>query len=104
MSGVNCTAPLWRWTAANGVSWFFISITGDAAEEIAATSLMRRLELGGAKGFGSVKVRASIGDTQWSTSVFPSKDTGGYILPVKAPVRKAEGLGEGDAVELTLEL
>jgi len=96
-------APLWRWTGANGVSWYFISVTGEAGDALAADALMRRLEYGRAKGFGSVKVRAAIGDTVWTTSVFPSKETGGYILPVKAPVRKAEALAEGDEVELSLE-
>ncbi len=96
------TAPLWRWTGTNGVSWFFVSITGEAGEELAATALMNRLERGGGRGFGAVKVRVTIGKTSWETSVFPSKETGGYILPVKAAVRNAEGLVEGDVVELTL--
>lgn len=63
---------------------------------------MRRLE-GAAKGFGSLKVTARIGDSTFKTSVFPSKDLG-WLLPVKAAVRKAEGIGEGDEVELVLEV
>ena len=62
---------------------------------------MRKLE-GMSRGWGSLKVVATIGESRWSTSVFPSKDSG-WILPVKAAVRKAEGLGVGDAVEVTLE-
>lgn len=96
------TAPLWRWTGGNGTGWFFISITGDAAETIAASAFMHRLESGRAKGFGSVKVVAAIGGSRWATSVFPVKE-GGYLLPVKASVRKAEDIGEGDPVEVTLE-
>ena len=101
---ISLANPLWRWVAVNGVSWFFISITGAAAEEIAATSLMHRLELGRARGFGAVKVRVTIGGTTWPTSVFPTKESGGYLMPVKASVRKAEGLSEGDEVALTLEI
>ena len=63
---------------------------------------MRRLE-GAAKGFGSLKVTARIGDSTFKTSVFPSKDLG-WLLPVKAAVRKAEGVGEGDVVAVVLEV
>ena len=54
-------------------------------------------------GFGSLKVRATIGDTPFQTSLFPSKELG-WLLPVKASVRKAEAIAEGDAVSVTLEV
>ena len=68
---------------------------------MSGTAIMRRLE-GNSRGFGSLKVVATIGGTTFKTSVFPSKETG-WLLPVKASVRKAEGLTEGEAVELALE-
>jgi Domain of unknown function (DUF1905) len=96
------TGPLWRWTTpAAPAAWFFVTIDGAAGEALSATALMRRLE-GLSKGFGSLKVTARIGDSVFKTSVFPSKELG-WMLPVKATVRKAEGLGEGDEVEVTLE-
>jgi hypothetical protein len=55
-------------------------------------------------GFGSVRVDVTIGSTSWSTSVFPSKDAGAYVLPVKAPVRRAEGLDDGTTARIRLEL
>ena len=55
------------------------------------------------KGFGSLKVTATIGASTFSTSVFPSKELG-WLLPVKASVRKAEGIAEGDVIEVVLEL
>ncbi len=97
------TGPLWLWTASNGVGWHFITIDGAAGETIAANEAMRRLELGRKRGFRSQKVEAQIGETLWSTSCFPSDD-GAWLLPVKAPVRKAEGLAEGDEVRVTLTL
>ena len=98
---VRHTAPLWRWSGGGNASWFFVTIGGGAAEAIAGTALMRRLErtIGG---FGSLKVRAEIGDTRFATSVFPSKSQG-WMLPVKASVRRAEDLAEGDSVTVTLE-
>lgn len=96
-------APLWRWTGGNGGQWFFLSIEGAAAEAIAGHALMRRLEHGRARGFGSVKVEATIGTSRWRTSVFPSKE-GTWLLPVKAAIRRSEDIGEGDAVSVTLML
>jgi hypothetical protein len=37
-------------------------------------------------GFGSVRVRAQIGDTEQMTSVFPDSKRQVYVLPVKKPV------------------
>jgi len=102
MDNVAQMATLWRWTGGNGGSWHFLIFTGDVAETLSATRLMRRLETGQATGFGSIKVRATIGGTVWQTSVFPHKG-GTWILPVKASVRRAEELAEGDKVDCRLQ-
>jgi hypothetical protein len=81
----------------------FVAVSGEAAEAVAAHELTRRLELGKRRGFGSVKVAVRVGDSRWQTSLFPQK-TGGWFLPVKKPVRLAEGLEYGDMVEVELEL
>ena len=47
-----------------------------------------------------IPVEARIGDTRWKTSLFP-KDSR-YVVPVKAWVRKAEGLDVGDTVTVRL--
>lgn len=96
------TGALWRWTGGNGVSWFFVTIDGPAGEALSATALMRRLE-GMGRGFGSLKVLATIGDNTFATSVFPSREFG-WLLPVKASVRRAEGLVEGQSIELVVEV
>ena len=97
------TGPLWRWTTpAAPAAWHFVTINGAAGDALSATAMMRRLE-GLKNGFGSLKVIATIGDSTFSTSVFPSKELG-WLLPVKASVRKAEGLGEGDMIDVKLEV
>lgn len=97
------TGPLWRWTGATGTgAWHFLTIDGAAGEALSGTALMRRLE-GAARGFGSIKVTARIGGSVFKTSVFPSNELG-WLLPVKASVRKAEGLSEGGEVEVVLEV
>lgn len=99
---LSCTAPLWRWTGGgqNG-SWHFLTINGPAGEQLSAEALERRLE-GLGRGFGSLKVRATIGDSTFTTSVFPSKEHG-WLLPVKASVRRAEDLAAGDAIEVRID-
>jgi hypothetical protein len=97
------TGPLWRWTSSSGTgTWHFLTIDGTAGEALSATALMRRLEKS-IGGFGSLKVTARIGDSVFKTSLFPSKELG-WLLPVKAAVRKAEGIVEGDPVEVVLEV
>jgi hypothetical protein len=95
-------ARLWRWEGG-GAAWHFVTLAGESGEAIAAHEAMRRLESGNGRGFGSVKVTARIGMSRWPTSVFPHKQDG-YLLPVKAAIRRAEGIAEGDEVEVELEL
>ncbi|WP_373474637.1 DUF1905 domain-containing protein [Sphingorhabdus sp.] len=97
------TAQLWLWNSDKApASWHFLTIDGEAAEAIHALAFMRRLESGRRRGWGAMKVRACIGDTSWDTSIFPDKGSGGWLLPVKAAVRKSEGLVAGDEVEVSL--
>jgi len=51
-------------------------------------------------GWGMIPVGVRIGGTDWTTSLF-AKD-GGYVLPVKSAVRKAESLDLGDTVTVRL--
>lgn len=51
-------------------------------------------------GWGMIPVTARLGDTEWTTSLFP-KD-GGYIVPVKDAVRRTEEIEVGDTVTLRL--
>jgi hypothetical protein len=86
---------LWRWRPEEGGTWIFVSLPFDVADEIDETVLNKG-------GFGSVRVEATIGGTTWRTSLFPSKEHRTYVLPVKAAVRRANGLAEGDAAQVTL--
>ena len=51
-------------------------------------------------GWGVIPVTVEIGATSWTTSLFP-KD-GGYLVPLKDRVRKAEDIAQDDVVELVL--
>jgi Domain of unknown function (DUF1905) len=53
-------------------------------------------------GWGMIPTAARIGRTTWTTSLFP-KD-GGYIVPIKDKVRRAEGIEVGDPVTVVLSV
>ena len=53
-------------------------------------------------GWGMVPVSVRMGASEWRTSLWP-KD-GGYIVPLKLAVRRAEGIGVGDTVTVRLTL
>jgi hypothetical protein len=90
-------AEVWLWRS-KGASWHFLTVEGKAAAEV------RYASLGLTRGFGSVSVEVMIGGTRWRTSLFPSKASGGFILPLKAAVRKAEGFAVGDRVAVTITI
>jgi hypothetical protein len=105
MSGdiVSFTAALLVWRTEKYGDMGYVLIEGDAAEAIREHELIRRLEHGRRRGFGSVKVDVAVGDSRWSTSVFPQKQ-GGWFLPVKKAICRAEGLEADDEVAVRLEL
>jgi hypothetical protein len=95
------TATVWLWTAAGKerpMAWHFLTIDGQTSAEI------RYATLGRSGGFGSIPVAVRIGTTRWRTSIFPHRDSGGYILPIKADVRKREGIVAGDEVAVSLAI
>lgn len=94
---ITVTSLLWIWKGEAAGRWYFLTIPEEQSAEIKAQAFA------GPRGFGSVRVKASIDGVTWRTSVFPL-NAGGYILPVKAKVRKDAGIGAGDEVTVTLEL
>ncbi|WP_402464094.1 DUF1905 domain-containing protein [Isoptericola aurantiacus] len=90
------SAPLWQWQARQDDAWWFVTVPPDESD------LMDDLPLP-PRGFGSIRVRVTVGATTWQTSVFPSKEQQCYVLPMKRSVRRAEGLEPGAPVRVTLE-
>jgi hypothetical protein len=49
-----------------------------------------------------LRVEVTIGETRWSTSIFPDRKRGTYVLPVKKSVRIAEQLVAGAPAAVSL--
>jgi hypothetical protein len=99
-ANITFSGPVWLWRApppAKG-AWHFLTIDGQSAAEI------RYASLGRTGGFGSVRVTATIGETRWQTSLFRASKSEGYMLPLKAEVRKREGICERDVITVVLEV
>jgi hypothetical protein len=95
---ITVTSLLWIWKGSDAAGrWYFITVPEEQSAEIKGHAF------GTPRGFGSVKVEARIREVTWRTSVFPL-NSGGYLLPVKAEVRRKAGIGAGDEVTVELEL
>jgi hypothetical protein len=89
---VDFSGELWFWKGP--APWYFVTVPARECVELAATAAMVTY------GWGMIPVTARIGSTGWRTSLFP-KD-GRYLVPVKASVRRAEGIDDGDVVTVGL--
>ena len=89
------TMVLWQ---TEGTAWHFLPVTLECGKEIKERYGKNR------SGFGSLPVEVTIGGTKWKTSIFPDKQSGSYILPIKASVRRAEDIEAGEGVEFSIKV
>ncbi|MEQ1873271.1 MAG: DUF1905 domain-containing protein [Ilumatobacteraceae bacterium] len=90
------SAPLWLY--GGKATWHFLTLPFDVTDQIDEIAHESK------RGFGSVRVKVTIGASTWSTSVFPDNTRKSFILPVKASVRKAESLAVDGECRVLLEL
>lgn len=83
---------IWFWRGP--APWYFVTVPEQQCQDIKGISGSVTY------GWGMIPVTARIGDTRWTTSLFP-KD-GRYVVPIKTAVRKAENLAEGNSVTICL--
>ena len=84
-------SKVWLYPGMKG-QWYFVSVPKKESDAI-------RVEFGKvARGWGSHRVEVKVGKAKWRTSIFPESKTGVYLLPLKAAVRKSEGIFEKDEI------
>ena len=86
------SGEVWSWRGP--APYHFVSVPEDECGVIESTAAMVSY------GWGMIPVAVRIGDTDWTTSLWP-KD-GRYIVPLKDKVRKAERIELGDTVTVRL--
>ena len=88
------TGPIWYWKGP--APHHFVTVPDKQSAEV--KEIARRVTYG----WGMIPVNVRIGHTEFYTALF-EKD-GRYIVPIKAVVRKAEKLEEGDTVTAMLSV
>lgn len=89
---VEFSGAIWFWRGP--APFYFITVPAEQYRQLRDVSGLVTY------GWGMIPVTARIGKTEWKTSLFP-KD-GSYIVPIKAVVRQAERLDEGDEATVRL--
>ena len=84
-------AKLWKYPGMGG--WHFVYVPDKESRALKALPKAKK------RGFNSIRIKARIKKTSWSTSLFPSKE-GPYLLAIKADVRKKEGVEDGDTARI----
>lgn len=91
---IEFTETIWVWRGP--APWYFVTVPAEPSRELNALSAFVTY------GWGMIPVRVQIGKTRWKTSLWPKDER--YIVPLKASVRKAEHLEEGEQVSVLLEV
>jgi len=86
------SGEVWFWRGPS--PFHFVTVPPEESAELQA--MAAQVTYGG----GMVPVEARIGSTAWTTSLFPKN--GGYVVPLKDLVRRAEGIDVGDTVTVRL--
>ncbi len=85
---------IWEWRGP--APFHFVSVPDEECAELLAVSPAVSY------GWGMIPATVQIGATVWATALWP-KD-GGYVVPLKDKVRRAESLALGDVVTLVLTI
>lgn len=91
---VRFDGDVFRWEARSDSDWYFVALPPELSADIRETQTYRR-------GFGGVRVEATIGGSSWRTSIFPQAGSV-YVLPLKRAVRDAEGIDPGASIVVDL--
>ena len=76
--------------------WVFASIPTDISQSI------REMDRFPRKGFGSIRVEVTVGNSTWRTSNFPDSKLSQYVLPIKKDIRKKEQIAVGEIVTIQI--
>ena len=104
MERIAVKADLRMFESATENSRSYYVVIADGPAEAIRSAAMTGQWATGKRRFGVAKVMATVGKTVWATAVYPEKDSGGWFLPIKIGVCRAEGLQTGELVDVTIEL
>jgi hypothetical protein len=87
-----CRGEVWKYNGPAG--WYFVTLPATITKTFKKTIAS----------WGRVDVHASIGTSAWSTSIWFDGKQQAFLLPIKASIRKKEGIEHGSIIKVTLSL
>jgi hypothetical protein len=54
--------------------------------------------------FVTLPARVELGASTWTTSLFADTKSSSYLIPIKAEMRRREGIENGDTITMTIEI
>ncbi len=91
---LDVSGEIWHWRGP--APYYFVTVPAETSARL------KEVASAVTYGWGMVPVLARVGDTEWETSLWP-KD-GGYVVPLKDRVRRAEEIELGDVVSMVLHV
>jgi hypothetical protein len=89
---------VWLWGYDTEAPWHFVSVPQKESAQIKKDfGILSR-------GWRSLPVSVTIGKSKWRTSVFMDSRTQSYLLPLKASIRKKEGVYKGDKIKFSIKI
>lgn len=84
------------WIYNGPAAWYFITIDKKTSKKIKHIPILKR-------GWGSIPVNVTIGNSEWKTSIFPDKEDV-YLLPIKKNIRTKENIKVDSIVKVRIEI
>lgn len=88
------SAKVWQYSSPGG--WYFISLPTDISKEIRENLKWQE------EGWGRLKARAKIGNSEWETAIWFDSKHNAYLLPLKAEIRKKENIETGQDLKTSI--
>lgn len=88
------TGEVWEWRGP--APYHFVTVPDDVCAALASVAPVVSY------GWGMVPATLRLGGTTWTTALWP-KD-GGYVVPLKDAVRRAERIALGDVVTVSVSV
>ncbi|MFN8145796.1 MAG: DUF1905 domain-containing protein [Bacteroidia bacterium] len=86
------------WKYSGPAGWYFVSLPKKISKEI--RTHFKSVE----QGWGRLPAKIKMGSTEWQSAIWFDTKQDTYLLPLKAAVRKKEGLTEGKKTTVTIFL
>lgn len=97
MISYQCTSRVWQYASPKG-GWYFITLPIEVSTEIRDNLKWQE------EGWGRLRAKAQINDTEWDTAIWFDTKINCYLLPLKAEIRRKENLKIDDTVSVVIRI